>query len=351
MHDTDTRAGAAHYRAVMHRLIDARADLDRAEAAEAVSAMLDLRFSDVEIAATLAALARKGETADEIAGAVDAINARSTPLPLRADDALDIGGTGGDRAGTFNISTVAAFVAAGAGARVIKHGNRGVTSACGSADLIDALGGDALRCSAPAHVAASLAACGFAFVSTASHHRFPPRIGEIRRALGVRSLFNLAGPLVHPARIGRQIVGVARPEQQAPIAAALARLGRDAAFVVHGTAGLDEASCAGETLVTRVARGATASFSVAAPDFGLSPCRVADLRGGDPQTNAAICRAILDGERGPRADTVTAAAGMALVLGGRAPTFTDGAQLARRAIDSGAARKVLDNFLCGAGNP
>ncbi|WP_431823709.1 anthranilate phosphoribosyltransferase [Burkholderia sp. F1] len=345
MHDAD-----AHYRAVMSRLIDARADLDRAEAARTVSAMLDLRFSDVEIAATLAALARKGETADEIAGAVDAINARSTPLPLPAQDALDIGGTGGDRAGTFNISTTAAFVAAGAGARVIKHGNRSVTSACGSADLIDALGADALHCSAPGRIAASLAACGFAFVSTASHHHFPPRIGELRRALGMRSLFNLAGPLVHPARIGRQVVGVARPEQQAPIAAALARLERDAAFVVHGVAGLDEVSCAGETLVTRVERGATASFSVTARDFGLSPCRVDDLRGGDPQTNAAICRAILDGERGPRADTVTAAAGMALVLDGRARTFADGAQLARHAIDSGAARKVLDNFLCGASN-
>ncbi len=338
----------AHYHTVICKLVASRADLDRAEAARTVDAMLELRFADLEIAATLIALAGKGETADEIAGAVDAIMGHGTPFPAAMTDAIDIGGTGGDRAGTFNISTTAAFIAAAAGARVIKHGNRNVTSACGSADLIVALGADIVRCGTPAHIKASLDADGFAFVSTAGHHRFPARLGEIRRALGVPSLFNLAGPLVHPAAVRRQIVGVAQRSQMAVIAAVLVKLERDAAFVVHGMAGLDEVSCVGETQVTHIRHGATTSFSVTARDFGLMPCRVEDLRGGDPATNAAICRAILGGERGPRADTAVAAAGMALVLSGRAPTLLDGARQARHAIDIGAARRVLENFLHGA---
>jgi anthranilate phosphoribosyltransferase len=337
---------APTYRALIRTLVETRADLARAEAAALVAALLDGHYTDLESAALLVALARKGETADEVAGAVDAILARSAPPPLAPDcDALDIGGTGGDRAGTFNISTVAALIAAAAGVPVIKHGNRGVTSACGSSDLLAALGADVARSSTPARIAADLAACGFAFVATASYHRFPPRVSEIRRALGVRSLFNLAGPLVHPARVRRQIVGVAQPELLDVIATALLRLGRDAAFVVHGSAGLDEISCAGETRIARVRGGVLDTFSVSARDFGLPACRVEDLAGGDPARNAALCRAILAGEPGPRRDTAVAAAGALLVLGGRATTFIDGAAAARGALDSGAAERLLQRFL------
>lgn len=345
MDEAPSYASRTMYPPLMRKLIESRGDLDRAEAAAMIDSILELRFTDLEISALLTALAGKPETADEIAGAVDSIMERSAPLPIDATDAIDIGGTGGDRAGTFNVSTTAAFIAAAAGARVIKHGNRSVTSACGSADLINALGVDVARCSTPERIAASLAAHRFAFVSTASFHRFPPRIGEIRRALGVRSLFNLAGPLVHPAAVKQQIVGVAQPSQMPVIASALSKLKRDAAFVVHGTVGLDEVTCAGETLVTRIQHGETSSFSVTAHDFGLPPCRIDDLRGGDPSENAAICRAILAGEPGPRTDTAVAAAGMALVLCGRAQTFLDGARQARHAIDTGGARQTLDHFI------
>jgi anthranilate phosphoribosyltransferase len=333
------------YRTVIRKLVEDGSDLDRTETGRVVDAILDQRFTDLETAATLAALGCKGETADEIAGTVDAILRRNIPMQTGYPDAIDIGGTGGDRAGTFNISTVAAFIGAGAGVSVVKHGNRGVTSACGSADMIAALGVNIERSSTPDQVRSDLAACHFAFVATSCHHRFPPRIGEIRRALGVRSIFNLAGPLVHPAAVRRQVVGVARRAHLPLLADALVKIGREEAFVVHGVDGLDEVSCVGETLIARVRHGAVDMFSLSPRDFGVAPCLLAELAGGDPQRNADICVALLDGERGPRRDAAVVAASTLLVLSGKAETFLDGAAMACNAIDSGSARQVLKKFL------
>jgi anthranilate phosphoribosyltransferase len=336
---------SVNYRAVIRKLVEDRSDLDRAEAGQVVDAILDLQFTDLETAATLAALGCKGETADEISGAVDAILRRSIPVRTGFPNAVDIGGTGGDHAGTFNISTVAAFVGAAAGVPVVKHGNRSVTSACGSADMIAALGVDIDRSSTPEQIRADLTACNLAFVATSCYHRFPPRIGEIRKLLGVRSIFNIAGPLVHPAAVRRQVVGVARRAHLQVVANALVKIGREEAFVVHGVDGLDEVSCVGDTLVARVRRGAVELFSVSPRDFGVSPCLLEELAGGNPQHNAGICISILDGERGPRRDAVVVAASTLLVLSGKARTFLDGAVIACDAIDSGNARQVLKKFV------
>ncbi|MHC2484660.1 anthranilate phosphoribosyltransferase [Rhizobium leguminosarum] len=333
------------YSETIRRLVEERIDLSEQEASAVIDGILDQEFSDLQISALLAALAQKGETAAEIAGAVDAILKRSNPLLTGRHDVLDIGGTGGDRAGTFNISTTAAFIVAAAGIPVIKHGNRSVTSKCGSSDLMMALGVDIANCSKPQQVLASLDACNFAFVATSHFHRFAPRIAEIRREVGIRSIFNLAGPLVHPARIRKQIVGVAKPGHVALLADALSRLGRDDAFVVHGTGGLDEVSCIGETTVARVARKKITMFTVSPEDFGVSPCNRQDLVGGDPARNAEICISILRGEQGAKSDAAIVTASAALLLAGRAATFLEGAAMARAAITSGFAHRTFENFL------
>lgn len=335
----------ADYQQVIRQLVEEGANLTRLETRRVVEAILNRQFSDLQIAATLVALGRKGETADEIAGTVDAILSRSTPLQTGFDNAVDIGGTGGDRAGTFNISTTAAFVVAAVGVPVVKHGNRSVTSRCGSSDLIAALGVDVEQRSSARQIRADLAAYNIAFVATASFHRFAARIGEIRREIGVRSIFNLAGPLVHPAGVKRQLIGVARPTQLELMADALLRLGREEAFVVHGVDGLDEVSCVGETLVAHVRDGAVETFSLHPRDFGVDACRMHDLAGGDPLRNAQLCTAIIEGERGPRSDAVVIAASALLVLSARAESFLEGASMARAAIDSGKAYQVFQGFL------
>ncbi|WP_367375523.1 anthranilate phosphoribosyltransferase [Pseudomonas lini] len=333
------------YHQVIRQLVEERADLSRLETRQVVEAILNRQFSDLQIVATLVALSRKGETADEVAGAVDAILSRSTPLQTGFDNAVDIGGTGGDRAGTFNISTTAAFVVAAVGVPVVKHGNRSVTSRCGSSDMIAALGVDIERRSSAQQIRADLAAYNFAFVATSSFHRFAPRIGELRREIGVRSLFNLAGPLVHPAGVKRQLIGVARHSQLELLAHTLLRLGREEAFVVHGVDGLDEVSCIGETLIAHVRHGTVETFSVHPRDFGVAPCRMEDLAGGDPVRNAQLCTAIIEGERGPRSDAVVIAASALLVLSARADSFLEGASMARAAIDSGKAYQIFQGFL------
>ncbi|MCE4057879.1 anthranilate phosphoribosyltransferase [Pseudomonas sp. Au-Pse12] len=343
-----TGQGLGHkvdYKQLIRVLVEEGGDLSRPEARAVVEAILNLQFSDLQIAATLVALSRKGETADELAGAIDAILSRSPPLQTGFDTAIDIGGTGGDRAGTFNISTTAAFIVAAAGVPVIKHGNRSVTSQCGSSDMIAALGVDLERSSTQEQVSADLAACNFAFVATSSSHRFAPRLGAIRRELGIRSLFNLVGPLVHPARVKRQLVGVARPAHLDLLARTLVSIGREQAFVVHGVDGLDEVSCVGETLITHVRHGVIRTFSTQPRDFGVAPCCMADLAGGGPERNAQLCAAILGGEHGPCSDAAIVAASALLVLSGKAEGFMEGAELARHAIESGKAYQGFQVFL------
>ena len=332
------------FKAVIRSLVEDGCDLSREQSRTIVSAILDVRLGNVETAAILVALARKGETADEIAGAVDAILALRPPFSLGAITALNIGGTGGDHAGTFNISTTASFVVAAAGVPVVKHGNRSATSACGSSDVIAALGVDIAKSGDADQMRADLHACNFAFVATSAYYRFPATLTELRRRIGVRTIFNLAGPLVHPADVRLQLIGVARRSLMAPMVGAVAKLGDVAAFVVHGVDGLDEVSCVGETLINIVRGGTVEALTVRPKDFDVEPCRMSDLKGGDAQRNAEICREVLQGRPGPFRDATVVAASAALVLAGRSASFKDAASICRLAIDSGRAHRVLETF-------
>jgi anthranilate phosphoribosyltransferase len=297
--------------------------LPREQARRMVADLLEDRYAPEQAGAILALMAQRHETPQEIAGAVDALLEHTPVLQLQTADVIDIGGTGGDGGRTFNISTVAALVVAGAGVRVIKHGNRAVSGRSGSADLIEAL----------------------AFIATPAHYRFPERLSSLRRALGIPSLFNLAGPLAHPAGLRQQVIGVARPRQAQDLAEAAQHLGRRRAFIVHGLMGIDEISPAGDTLVVRVEDGAIDQDTVCAADFGLEPCALEDLAGGDAARNAGICQAILAGESGPGTDAVVMAAALALMAAGRAQGPAEGAVMARQALTSGRARQVLIRFL------
>lgn len=319
--------------------------LPREQARRMVADLLEDRYAPEQAGAILALMAQRHETAQEITGAVDALLEHTPVLQLQTDDAVDIGGTGGDGGRTFNISTVAALVVAGAGVRVVKHGNRAVSGRSGSADLIEALGADPIHRSRPDIVARDLGHCGFAFIATPAHYRFPQRLSSLRRALGIPSLFNLAGPLAHPAGLAQQVIGVARLRQAQDLAEAARHLGRRRAFIVHGLVGIDEISPAGETLVARVEDGAVHKNTVGAADFGLEACTLEDLAGGDATRNAGICQAILAGESGPRTDAVVMAAALALIAAGRARGFADGAAMALQALTSGSARRVLIRFL------
>jgi anthranilate phosphoribosyltransferase len=310
-----------------------------------VADLLEDRYAPEQAGAILALMAQRHETPQEIAGAVDALLEHTPVLQLQTADVIDIGGTGGDGGRTFNISTVAALVVAGAGVRVIKHGNRAVSGRSGSADLIEALGADPIRCSHPEIMMRDLDQCGFAFIATPAHYRFPERLSSLRRALGIPSLFNLAGPLAHPAGLRQQVIGVARPRQAQDLAEAAQHLGRRRAFIVHGLMGIDEISPAGDTLVVRVEDGAIDQDTVCAADFGLEPCALEDLAGGDAARNAGICQAILAGESGPGTDAVVMAAALALMAAGRAQGPAEGAVMARQALTSGRARQVLIRFL------
>lgn len=340
----DTAWIDADFQTVMRVLVEEGRDLCRWQSRQVVSALLEQRFDALEMAAILTALARKGETADEIAGAVDAIQARHPPCDLGTTQALNIGGTGGDRAGTFNISTTASFVVAAAGVPVVKHGNRSVTSACGSSDMMAALGVPIQRRSDVLQMRADLQAANFAFVATSAYYGFPALLTEVRRRMGIRSLFNLAGPLVHPAGVRFQLLGVARACLMGPVVNAMVRLGGMRAFVVHGVDGLDEVSCVGDTLVSSVRDGVVKTFRVRPEDFDVQPCLLQQLRGGDPQRNARICQDVLLGQPGPYREATVVAASAALVLAGRFDVFRDAAAAARQAIDSGRAHQILTTF-------
>lgn len=335
---------AMDFRTVIRTLVEDQQDLTRQQCRAVISALLEQRFDELATAAVLTALASKGETADEIAGAVDAILARHPPFSLGSVQALNIGGTGGDRAGTFNISTTASFVVAAAGVPVVKHGNRSVTSACGSSDMMAALGIPIQSRSDSQRVHADLEASNFAFAATSAYYRFPASLSVVRKRLGIRSIFNLAGPLVHPAGVQLQLLGVARPSLMAPMADALVRLGGVRAFVVHGVDGLDEVSCVGQTLVSSVRDGMVSSFTVRPEDFDVRPCQLHELRGGDPQRNAQICQDVLRGQAGPFREATVVVASTALVLAGRFNSFKDAATAARQAIDAGRAHEVLTKF-------
>jgi anthranilate phosphoribosyltransferase len=302
------------------------------------AAILDGQWPQSRIAEFLTALHERGETPADIEACARAMLRRCVRLP---SPAADIGGTGGDGAGTFNISTTAALVMAAAGVPVVKHGNRAVTGACGSLDMLHALGVHVPDRADVADLNARLAGCGFAVAPTPVFHRFPAQLTSARRALGFPTVFNLAGPLAHPAAIlTGQVVGVADASRAAVLARTLRRLGRTRAAVLHGQ-GTDEPSLAGPTQVTALAGEQVETFEVTPEQFGLRRAGVAELAGGDPALNAGICRTVLSGGTGPHRDVVLLTAGIALWTAGTAPSVGDGVAVAGRAIDSGAAGRLL----------
>jgi anthranilate phosphoribosyltransferase len=326
-------------------ILETRQTLTRTQAAELLNSILDDSADDLRTAALLGALASRGETIDELAGFVDALRSRSVPIPLSPPEKallVDTCGTGGDLSGTFNISTAAALVAAAAGATVAKHGNRAITSRAGSADVLEALGIPVHL--SPEALAAALRAHRFAFLPAPSLQPAMKAVMPIRRALGVRTAFNILGPMTNPAGAAAQVMGV-YAAHLVPIAAqTLAALNTRHAFVVHGQPGLDEFSISGPTAVAEV-RGSQVTFSTVVPgDFGLEPAPIESLTGGDAQANAAILRAIFAGERSPRRDVVVMNAAAVLVTAGLAPDFRAGAALAQRSIDSGAVTTLVANL-------
>jgi anthranilate phosphoribosyltransferase len=311
--------------------------LDEQEAGAVMAAIMDGEATPAQIGALLAALAVRGETEDEVVGFARVMRERA--VPLRSEGAVDTCGTGGDGAGTFNISTVASFVVAGCGVPVAKHGNRSASGSCGSADVLEALG---VRLDPPvATVQRSLDEAGWAFLFAPGFHAATRHAVAPRKELGVRTCFNLLGPLTNPARPAGQVVGVPRPHLAAFLARCLQRLGIARAWVVHG-AGLDELSLCGPTEVAAIEDGAVRTFRVVPEDAGLPRCAPEALQGGDAARNAAIAREVLAGRGGAARDVVVLNAAAALVVAGRARDLRQAAALAAEAIDRGRAAAVLE---------
>lgn len=318
-----------------------RENLSREEAFELLEALLDPDATDAQISGALVALAAKGETVEELTGMVEGLRSRAIRVMSKHDCFVDTAGTGSSRAKTFNISTAAAFVIAGAGLPVAKHGNRAASSKSGSADLLTALG---VNVSAiPLVSENALNEIGICFMFAPLFHGATARVAGIRRQLGIHTTFNLLGPLSNPAGAPRQIIGVWRKDLTDKLAESLSALGTERAWVVHGEDGLDEITLAGKTHVAEAVDGKVRSFEIAPEDFGFEVRSLDHLRGGDTDANAAIVGAVLDGTRTDEARAlVVMNAAAALFLGGMASDLREGASLAANAIDSGAARRKLE---------
>jgi anthranilate phosphoribosyltransferase len=318
-------------------------DLTSEEAAAAMAEVMEGRSAPAHIAGLLIGLAMKGERPAEIVGLARTMRAHAVQLSRKHEGVFDTAGTGGDRSGTFNISSCAALVVAACGVRVAKHGNRSVSSLSGSADVFEALG---VRVTAtPAVVERCLADAGVGFFFAPTFHPSMRHAAQVRRDLGVRTAFNLLGPLTNPAGATRQIVGVPRPELTELLARSLMLLGSERAWVVHGADGIDEISTAGYTKISECRQGSVNTFYLHPADVGLPKASLSALKGGDPQENAQIIRRVLDGERGAPRDVVLLNAGAGLLIAGQAPTVQEGIARAARAIDSGDAAKTLDRLV------
>lgn len=318
-------------------------DLSTDEAAQAMGAIMAGTAAPAQIAGLLIGLSMKGERPSELVGFANAMRAHAVTVPAAGGPVFDTCGTGGDRSGTFNISTAAAIVVAACGARVAKHGNRSVSSRCGSADVLEALGVNIQA--SPDVVSRCLAGTGIAFFFAPTFHPAMKHAAEARRDLGVRTAFNLLGPMTNPARPSRQIVGVPRPELTELLARALGLLGSERAWVVHGADGLDELSTTGYTKVSECRNGSVQTFYVHPADFGLAKASPESLKGGDAATNAEMIRRVIAGAPGPARDVVTLNAGAALFIAGTAATVRAGIDLAGQAIDTGRAGDVLSNLV------
>ncbi|HUT51150.1 MAG TPA: anthranilate phosphoribosyltransferase [Alphaproteobacteria bacterium] len=316
--------------------------LNEAQAEAAFGIMMSGDATPAQMGAFLMALRLRGETVEEITGAVRAMRAKATPIKA-PPGAIDTVGTGGDGAGTFNVSTATAFVVAGAGVPVAKHGNRAFTSKSGAADVLAALGvnldADFKR------IEQALREAGIAFMMAPRHHGAMRHVAGPRVELGVRTIFNILGPLSNPAGVKRLLIGVFAEQWLEPMATVLGRLGGERAWVVHGSDGLDEITLTGPTHVAELKDGAVTRFEVTPEDAGLDRAAPEALKGGEPEENAETMLALLAGAAGPIRDIVTLNAAAALVVAGKADDLTTGAGLAAQSIDGGAARAALDKLV------
>ena len=326
-------------REAIGRMIE-KQDLSREEMEAVMGQVMEGGATPAQIAGFITGLRMKGETVDEIIGAARAMRNRAGACRVPGGEVFDTCGTGGDGASTFNISTATALVAAGGGMPVAKHGNRSVSSSCGSADVLRELGVN-IECS-PAIVEKSLSEIGIAFFFAPLWHPAMKHAIGPRREIGIRTVFNILGPLTNPAGAGRQLLGVYDPRWLKPLAEVLAELGSRRVMVVHSLDGLDEISIAGSTSVAELRDGNVSSFEVTPEDFGLERSELRHLRVGDAREGAKTLLGVLEGEKGPRRDAVLINSAAAFVIGEKARDFQEGAKLARESIDSGAARRKLD---------
>src|SRR5213592_947908 len=337
-----------------------RRDLSRIEAAAAMEAIMSGAATNAQIAAFLTALRMKGETVEELIGFAQVMRQKAVRVRTRGTEGaasltgtdremlIDTCGTGGDASGTFNVSTATAFVVAGAGLHVAKHGNRSMSglsgaSLCGSADVVETLGVNLQL--TPEQVGRCVVEVGIGFLYAPLLHTAMKHVMTARREVGIRTVFNLLGPLTNPAGANAQVIGVAAAALTEALARVLAELGTYRAFVVHGAGGLDEISNTGESRVSEVREGVVRTYTVRPEDFGLARASIGELLGGDREQNAEIIRDILRGEPGPRRDIVLMNAAAALVAGARARDLKEGVELAARSIDSGAARGKLERLV------
>jgi anthranilate phosphoribosyltransferase len=324
------------------RLLDGH-DLSRDEARAVMDEVMSGEATPAQIGGFLVALRVKGETAEEIAGCAEAMRAHVLAVRPQRDDLVDTAGTGGDGARTINISTAAALVAAAAGAGVAKHGNRAVSSSSGSADVLEALG---FRLELPpARIERSIDELGFGFLFAPTHHPAMRHAAPVRRELATRTVFNVLGPLTNPAGARAQVVGVYAPALVRTIAEVLAQLGARRAFVVHGAGGIDELSPAGSNLVCEVVEGVVHEREIDPLELGLPRCAPEELRGGSPEENAAAIHAVFRGEDGGRRSAILLNAAGAIAAAGHAADLREGLELARAAVDSGAAATRLDELV------
>jgi len=345
----------------LHQLANHSESLSRVAARDVMGEVLSGRCTDAQIAALLIALRMKGETVEEIVGFAEAIRAAAAPLPIERrtdaiavtgtgrealaedcenDSLVDTSGTGGDASGTFNISTATALVTAGAGVRVAKHGNRSISSKCGSADVVEALGIN-IQIS-PERAAQCLREVGICFLYAPNLHPAMKQVQGVRRELRMRTMFNLLGPLTNPARANGQVVGVYSLELVEKLAEALSMLGLRRALVVHGLDGLDEITVTAVTRIAEAREGTVRSYEVEPEEFGMKRSTLQEIAGGDARENAEIIRAVLGGEKSARRDVVLLNSAAALVAAGRAGHIGEGISLAAKSIDSGLAAGKLD---------
>ena len=330
----------ADLKSLLNKVADGH-DLDADEAAAAFEAMMAGEASDPMIAGFLMALRSKGETIGEIAGAARAMRAKAARVEA-PEGAIDIVGTGGDAKGTYNISTCSALVVAGAGVVVAKHGNRAISSRSGSGDVLEELG---VRLGTPPeNVARCLREARLGFMFAPAHHSAMKHVMPARKALGVRTIFNLLGPLTNPAGVKRQIMGVFDRRWVEPLAHVLKSLGSEHVWVVHGSDGMDELTTTGESMVAEMKNGEVRTFTLTPEEAGLARARLEDLQGGDARENAAAIRALLRGEKGPFRDVVLLNSAAALIVAGKAADIRAGVEMAARSIDSGAAGEALEKL-------